>query len=413
MGMAGKNGEISGNSALEDSYRLKFVTQEQKPIAGIPQEGKLTVKRSSNLGYELLGKQNNQFLKINGQGFRDSQELPLLKPKGEKRIFILGNSTAFGQGLGNNEQAISHKLEYLLQERQKMQQKAPEKFRPDVFPFFKPDREKLFKLPAKVRPGNYRVINAGVPGYTMGNSLAQTTLDILPYQPDVIIFLGGYTDLLLPSQQAQADVPKIDEFLGNAQAHFKSAFDLSLSHWFDRIYLVKAFNYLTFKPQPSLAKDNLSLTGGNLVPTLPKNAQELQKRINRYQEQQKQLVQLAASLNIPVIIAFQPEITARPAPQRSASEKAIAQSLGKTYLEKMPDAYNQLIKAGTTLAQAYPGQVKVRNFYQLTPQLPPNAFKDPIHLSEAGNKVIAIDLYQTLSNWEKMQIIPENFYLKD
>ena len=415
LGITSPNGDLKGNSPLDDAYRLKFVTQNEKAIQGIPQDGDLQVKRSSSVGYELVENQKNQFIGINPQGFRDSQSLGLVKPKNEIRVFVLGNSTVFGQGLAKNEETISHHLEKLLQQRISSQVNSPEKFRPDVFPFFKPDRAKLLPLPAKIHPGEYRVINGGVPGYTMGNDLSQLALKVLPYQPDVIIVLGGYTDLLLSSQQEQADIPHIDGFLANAQEHFKSAFNLSLFHWFDNTYIVKTFNYLAFKPQPSLAQQTLPMTviNGSLSQSLPKDDAELKRRIERYKQQQKALVQLGARLNIPVVIAFQPEITGRRVEQLSPQEKALQQQLEKDYLQRMPKAYKKLIQEGSAIAKNYPNQVKVKNLYGPGPSLPKNSFTGTIHLSDKANQAIALELYNTLTNWEKMQIIPENFHLKD
>lgn len=416
MGITGKNSQLSGISPQDLAYSLKFLTQTEKPIAGIPQEGDLKVKRSPSVGYEIVGKQKNQFLEINEQGWRENQPIPSVKPKNEIRVFLLGNSTAFGQGLAKNDQTISHQLEKLLQGRIALQESSPAKFRPDVFPFFKPDREKLLQLPAKIRPGQYQVINGAVPGYTLGNNLSQLAVQILPYQPDVIIVLGGYTDLMLPAQQQQADIPHIDEFLGNAQKHFQSAFDISLSHLFNGTYIVKTFNYLASKPQLTIAQQALYSTGANrsLLQSFPRDEAELNRRIQRYKEQQKELIQLSAKLNIPIIIAFQPEITGRSQEQLSPQEQAIRQQLGNTYLEKMPKAYGKLIAEGSRLAQTYPShQVKVKNLYNLPKNFPQNSFIDMIHLNDKASQAIAQELYRTLTTWEKMQIIPQNFYLKD
>jgi hypothetical protein len=79
----------------------------------------------------------------------------------------------------------------------------------------------------------------------------------------------------------------------------------------------------------------------------------------------------------------------------------------------MPKAYKKLIQEGSAIAKSYPNQVKVKNLYGPGPSLPKNSFTGTIHLSDKANQAIALELYNTLTNWEKMQIIPENFYLKD
>jgi lysophospholipase L1-like esterase len=415
FGLSGRGDEVAGISPVNEAYRLKFLTENQQPIAGLPDDGRLVVKRSSSFGYQLLGNQKTPYWNINPQGFRDRDPLPLAKPKNEIRVFILGGSAAFGQGTQKNEETIAHQLETLLKQRVASQEKTPEKYRPDVFPFFKPDREKLFKLPAKLRPGQYRVINAAVPGYSSGNELAQLALEILPYQPDIIVVLDGYSDLILPSHREKTDVPQLDDFLENASGHFQTAFNSSLKQWLDKTYLVKTVNYLLFKPQPSLANDSLVLPveGKSLVQHLPNNEQELNKRIKRYQDNQKQLISLAAKLNIPVIVGIQPEITGVPVEKLSSQERSIRDQLGTDYLTKMSKSYEKLAQGGQQLSKVYPNNVKVQNFYYLPSKFPSPVFIDAIHLTNQGNKGIAQQLYTTLTSWEKMQIIPQYYYLKD
>lgn len=415
FGLSGKGDEVAGISPVNEAYRLKFLTENQQPIEGLPDDGNLVVKRSSSFGYQLLSNQKTPYWQINAQGFRDQAPLPLAKPKNEIRIFLLGGSTAFGQGTPKNEETIAHHLETMLQQRVANQTKSPQTFRPDVFPFFKPDRERLSKLAAKIRPGQYRVINAAVPGYSSGNELAQLALEILPYQPDVIIVLDGYSDLILPSNREKTDVPQLDDFLENASGHFQTAFSSSLKQWLDKTYLVKSVNYLLFKPQPSIANDSLVLPveGKSLVQHLPTNEQELNKRIKRYQDNQKQLISLCAKLNIPVIIGIQPEITGVPIERLSSQERTIREQLGTDYLTKMSKSYEKLAQGGQQLSKVYPNNVKVQNFYYLPSKFPSPVFIDAIHLTNQANKGMAQQLYYTLTNWEKMQIIPQFYYLKD
>ena len=66
---------------------------------------------SLSVGYELVGDRTSKFWQINPQGFRDRAPVPLVKPKDEIRIFLLGNSTAFGYGNIDNAATISAQLE--------------------------------------------------------------------------------------------------------------------------------------------------------------------------------------------------------------------------------------------------------------------------------------------------------------
>lgn len=410
LGWTGKASESSRLSPLDEAYRLQFLTAEGKPIQGLAPGGSLAVTRHSLAGYQLLGQQKNPFLQINQQGFRDTDPLPLAKPKNEIRIFLLGGSTAFGQGNEKQEETISHQLETLLQQRVAQQKRSPQKYRPDVFPFFKPDRQKLMGLPPKIKPAQYRVINAAVPGYASGNELAQFALKILPYQPDSIVILDGYADLMLPSQEAQADIPKIDKFLEDAPGHFKAALGQSFKGWTEGIALLKVL------PQsPTALSEKILPTsdGKFLAQYLPKDAEELKKRVLRHQENHRQIVQLTSKLGIPTVIAIQPEITGRPVEKLSDAEKVMRNQLGKEYLEQVPKAYSQLVQTSQQLAKSFPKTVKTIDLYQGQQNWPTPSFSDPIHLTAPANRSLAERLYATITSWEKIQIIPQNFYLKD
>ncbi len=414
LGITGKGNQIAGNSPLFKAYQLQFLTEDRKPIEGLVNQGNLKVTRSPATSYQLASNQKNQFLQINEQGFRDSQPLPLAKPKNEIRIFILGGSTAFGQGNPNNEATISHQLETRLQQRVAQQKNAPQEYRPDVFPFFVPTRQQLMKLPPKIRSGQYRVINAAVPGYTSGNQLAQLALEILPYQPDLIVVLDGYEDIMLPSSQSQTEIPQIDAFLENAGGHFRTAWNQSFNQWLHNTGIVKtiaSFSKQTDSPpaQSSLATN---LEDKSLKSYLPNQPKELQHRVTRYRNNHKQLIQMAAKSGVPVILAVQPEITSRPADKLAPSEKNIRDQLGQDYTQKMPQAYGELVKTSQQLAQTFPTSVKVINF-ENEAALPTPMFADAVHVNEKANAAIADQLYHAITAWEKIQIIPQNFHLKN
>lgn len=400
---------------LTTGYRPIYLTQEQKPIQGLPGSGQLSLKSNLNLGYQIVPGQKNQFFQINGQGFRDKENVPLAKPKDEIRIFILGNSTAFGQGIANNDATISYQLQALLNQRVAQQRQNPSKYRPDIFPFFKPDRVKLLTLPPKIRQGKYRVINAAVPGYISGNSLAQFALEILPYQPDVIIVLDGYMDLMTPSEKQSVGIPKQDEFLENARAHFSSYLNQSFSQWLEGRALSRAVDQL-LDGEKAKAETNTLLSqpeGNSLDHYLPENKEELQKRIGRYQENYQQMGKIAGSMGIPILLAIQPEITGIPTNKMTAEEGKIKEQLDKKYQENIPKAYSSLTQSAQQLEKRFPKKVKVLNFYDWNKNPGQPMFTDAIHLTAEGNKAIANQMYNAITSLEKIQIIPQNFYIKE
>lgn len=413
VSVAGKNGETSKLSPMVNAYSLKFLTKTEKPIDGIAENGGLVAKRSSTVGYQLVG-QKNQFVQINEQGFRDKDALPLAKPKDEIRIFILGGSAAFGQWNQKNEATIASKLETRLQQRVNLQKQSPAKYRPDVFPFFKPSRDKLMGMPAKIKEGQYRVINAAVPGYISGNQLAQLALQLLPYQPDLIVVLDGYGDLMLPSSATQQEIPNIDNLLANSSGNIQNLMSQSLGQLAEKSYLINTIDALLSKSEPSLEQKSLVVNSDkkSLTQSLPQNEAELSRRVARYQDNHKQLIQLSARAGVPVVLALQPEITGLSADKLSPQEKEIQELLGKDYLEKMPKNYAKFDRASQQLAKAFPDWVKVLNLYQ-DKSFSAATFSDAIHLNEQANTVIAEKLDRAIATLEKIQIIPQNYYLKE
>ncbi|MGK7873569.1 MAG: SGNH/GDSL hydrolase family protein [Xenococcaceae cyanobacterium] len=417
VGVTGKSTELAvyeGEPPMVTAYSLKFLTESEKPVEGLSDRGSLLAKRSLSVGYQLLGNQQNEFWQINEQGFRDNDSLPLAKPKNEIRIFVLGGSTAFGQWNQNNEDTIASKLEARLKERVTQQKRSPNKYRPDVFPFYKPDRAKALALPPKIREGQYRVINAAVPGYASGNELAQLALQILPYKPDMIVVLGGYVDLMLPSSETKTDIPMVEDFLKDAPGHFGAYLNQSLKQWLKGTYFVKTLEYFVFKPQSTVAQKSLVVRSQAkpLAQYLSEDEAELERRVLRYQENHTQMVNLCAGLRIPLVIAVQPEITGRPTSKLSKDEQAIRDELGKNYTERIPKAYTKLVQASKRLERAFPKNVKVLNFYNQAEDFPTPAFSDAIHLTEKANTVMAEGLYHAITAWQKIQVIPKNLYLE-
>jgi hypothetical protein len=54
----------------------------------------------------------------------------------------------------------------------------------------------------------------------------------------------------------------------------------------------------------------------------------------------------------------------------------------------------------------------VVNFYEPALQISTPMFTDAVNLTEKAQAQIAEKLFSILSQWEKMQIIPENYHLK-
>ncbi len=402
---------------ITEAYRLKFIAQDQAQQTA--EDNKLLrAKPSVSVGYQLVNNQKTEYWQINEQGFRDRDPLPVVKPQNEIRIFLLGGSTAFGYGTSNNQTTISQYLEQRLQQRLQQQQASPQLYKSEILPE-KPEilvdnnneqtaQPKSLTKPTKIKPGQYRVINAAVPGYASGNELAQLALEVLKYKPDLIVALNGYEDLMLPSQEEAVQIPQIKNYLDNPYNKLIAYLNQLIEPVKNRSYLAKIAqnSWVNWHKPHKKANFLLNEETSQLVKHLPSNQEELQKRVDRYVAHQKQIVSLSTAALVPVVVAVQPEITGRNPSQLTDTEGAIATDLGRTYIQQMKKDYPVLIEGIQKLGKTFPYNLKVVDLYQLSDQYPSPSFIDPIHLNETANQKVAEQLYYAIASLPKMQVTP-------
>ena len=411
LDLTGKREEFAqaiSEPKIEDSYQLKFLDQKGKPLAGRSNTGILIAQQSLAFGYQLVKNQHNPYWQINEQGFRDRDALPLAKPKNEIRIFILGGSTAFGYGTSSNETAIAEQLETRLQKRLQQQKQSPQLYKPDVIPLDEEIRAKALKRPSKIKPGNYRVINAAVPGYASGNQLAQLALQVLPYKPDLIIVLDGYEDLILSSEETATHIPQFAEEFDNKSDYLRVSANKLLRPIEDKSSLVKVLQDTVLQVETPDRKTDLLLKkdGQQIALSLPADPEELQQRVDRYFQNHKQMVTLASGSGASVIFATQPEITGRKPSKLTPTEGEITTQLGRTYIKKIKDTYPRFVGANNYLVKLFPKNAKALNLYNLSDKYPSPSFIDAIHLTEPANEMVAEQLYYAIASFSKMQVIP-------
>ena len=393
---------------IKQSYELKFIDKagEISPIS--PQTGVLAVKPSLSVGYELVTNQENSYWKINQQGFRDVDDVSLTKPQDEIRIFILGGSTAFGYGSSSNENAIAKQLELRLTKRLQQQRQSPKIYKPDVLPLDSDERKKALAKPSKIKSGKYRVINAAVPGYASGNGLAQLALQILQYKPNILIVLDGYEDFMLNSSESAVQIPQPQVYPDDAPSYIKASVGKLLKPLEDKSYLVKMLQDSVLEPQVSSEEINIVFDkpGNHLTAYAPKNQEELQRRVDRYFQNHKQMVTLATGAGVPVIIATQPEITGRNPSKLTPTEGEITTQLGREYIKTIKENYPRFVGANQYLQKLFPNNVKAINLYNLSDKYPSPSFIDAIHLTDNANTMVAEQLYYAIASLSKMQVVP-------
>ena len=386
---------------ITQAYQLNLTNQRELA----EDKGSLLATSSLSVGYELIANQSSPYWQINEQGFRDREPVSATKPQGEIRVFLLGNSTAFGYGNSSNSATISAQLQQRLQQRLQQQISSPQLYQPDILPSDKDKRVKALAKPARIKSGNYRVINAAVPGYASGNELAQLALQVLKYQPDLIVVMDGYVDLMLDSTAEAVTVPPQPEVAENSNS-LESVWE-AIAPVASNSYLIQMVRSRFDSQDDELAEFLLEERAFNLVQYLPNDEEELQNRVDRYLGHQKQMLALSAAAQVPLVVAIQPEITGRDPSQLTDTEGAIATELGRTYIERVRESYPALIQASQKLAQAYPKNLKVVDMYQLTDKYPSPSFIDAIHLNEAANNKVAEQLYYAIASMPKMQLVPK------
>ncbi len=389
-----------GEQAEVADYRLKYVDPSGTTYDSIARQGSLVVRRSPLLGYELLPAQSGDRWSINPQGFR-GRPVSLDKPANEMRIVVLGGSAAFGQLSSSDKAAFPQALETKLKWRVNKQQTEPSSFRPQQLPYYADEQAIALSKPKRIEEKQYRVINAAVPGYISSNELSRFVHDVLAYEPDMIVALNGYTDLLIPSDRTAADIPNLDTALEDSWAHFSQSIRSRVSQFFNGFYIVKVPSRWLIRSQekPSLElPPNLS---GKLA-EIPKE-KELQRRVERYERNLSDLARLSETAQIPLIVALQPEIGDRATP--TEAEAAILKRLGKQYPKQIDTAYGQLRQAVQRAQQAHPNILSL-NLEDLYSNTKTDVFQDPIHLTDEANQILAEKLYGAIAARLEVEAAP-------
>ena len=405
----GFNATVAENAVEKrtQGYQLQFVNSEGKPYGDQANPGELQAKRNPLLGYQLLPNQANQFWTLNAQGFREDETLTAQKGDGDIRVFIVGGSTAFGQLNTDNASTLAHKMEALLTQRIEQQRINPQAFQPPVLPYWADQVQEALALPPRIKEGQYRVINAAVPGYASGNDLAQLMHQVVHYAPDIVIVLNGYPDLLLPSSQAGADIPGLDALLHNKTPGVFSQAGDRLQNSIAQLMAVKIYHHYQHRsqpPQPALTAP-LNIAAAELKSSLNdyvgKDDAELDQRLLRYRNNLEQMVQWASGTEKRLIIGLQPEITGRAADTLTPAEATILSNLDETYQQWIQSGYERLNAQANQVAQQS-ANATVLNLYSPYDSFPEQAFQSPTSLTDEATEVLAHRLYEAIANQQSL-----------
>jgi hypothetical protein len=385
-----------------EAYQLGFLSPDGKAYEDLPQQGKLQAVRSPLMGYQLLPEQKSDYWTINPQGFRDDEPVPLDKSANELRIFVLGGSMAFGQMSSNNQATLASQLETLLNNQVKEQQANPSRFQPAILPYTADEVAKVLQRPPRIPERQYRVVNAAVPGYASGNDLAMLTQQVSAYNPDVLILLNSYEDLLLPSNYSGVDVPGLDDLIAGKRETMGSQVGETLKGWFNQLYLVQGVqHYILQASQTEEAKAiplNIVTAGDKpaLTEALAADDAELDARVNRYRNHVLQMVRWSAASRKRLLVGIQPELSSRPIEQMPPPEQAMLEELGDNYSQRMQANYTKLVAAAKQATQSS-ANAKLLDLHNLYANSKDAVFQTPTSLTDSAYTVLADQFYQTLA----------------
>jgi lysophospholipase L1-like esterase len=198
-----------GLIALEGAVRVRAWVRYGSTDAGIadamlvrhPETGQMAPRP----GY--VQESSKISIRINGLGFRGDDIAPV-KPPRTIRIATVGASTTFCGEVSSNQATWPNQLQVLLQQ---------------------------------AHPGvRFEVINAGVPGYVITQSLKNLERRVLPLAPDLVIYYEANNDLAVDTRvlaEHEGLVASASPGLGDRIAHYSLLFDLAQKNariWFAR-----------------------------------------------------------------------------------------------------------------------------------------------------------------------------------
>ncbi|NJR62977.1 MAG: SGNH/GDSL hydrolase family protein [Cyanobacteria bacterium CRU_2_1] len=392
----------SGEAEIVEAYKLGFLNPDGQPYDELPNQGELLAVRDPLMGYHLRPDQKNSFWTINSQGFRDEEPVAIEKPPGEVRIFVLGGSTAFGQLNSNNQATFASQLEKLLNERVTGQQNNPDRYQPATLPYRADQVEQALALPPRISEQPYRVVNAAVPGYASGNELSLLVQHVAEYNPDMLIVLNSYSDLMLPSSHDGVDIPGLDALIEGEEESIGSEITASVQNWFNRLYSVRVYQHYILQsqekpPEQLIPLNMLTVNPGHPIDkTLATDDAELNRRVSRYRSHMLQIVQWSSATRKRLFVGLQPEITGRSPDAMTPEEKAILAKLGNTYTERVQLGYTKLAEVADQTVKSS-ANARLLNLYKLYETYEGQAFQNPTSLTDEANGVLAKRFFDAIA----------------
>jgi lysophospholipase L1-like esterase len=221
-------------------------------------------------------------VRVNRLGFR-GDEIAVRKPDGVFRIVALGGSTTFGyhNSIPSNDETWPTKLERALARR----------------------------LPGR----KIEVVNAGVPGYTLRNSLINFVSRVTWLEPDLVIVYHGVNDASAFRSREQIARSVIDADI--TRTHAIGLLERTLAH----SYVFLDARYRIRKIRRRLAAAPTAEAGSDVATAAPSPDEPLPATLDAYERNLRNLVLTARAAGTDVVLVRQalmpvPDCTSEPDP---------------------------------------------------------------------------------------------------
>jgi formylglycine-generating enzyme required for sulfatase activity/lysophospholipase L1-like esterase len=326
----------------------------------------------------------------NAQGFRRMQDVPVVKPAGTVRVFLLGGSVTYGaEGLyreieNRPEPRNDETIDYYLEQRL--------------------NRE----FPAK----HWEVVNAGVKGYLLNQDLALLLSVILRYKPDYVISLDGVNDLssLLrapPLYDPYLQPELVDDFNRLANPSTLASLRVMPTAWLrnNSVLFFTVQNWISNRARERRRRERAAATVPNpvrfadLSPGQQDQYRTSAEQLDSYLNPVRQMHELLAAAGIEDLFVLQPEILLTRKPWIGSESRLLdyhRKVESRVFLYGFETLYPEL---GAHLAE---DALRLGyGFLDLTgvfDGMAVQTYSDFCHLTPGGDEVIANRIFSRLRN---------------
>lgn len=301
------------------------------PIA--PGRGGIAWELDPQLLYRNRPNQRSERGTINAQGFR-GPDWRREKPPGTKRVFLLGGSVAYGWGVARDELTIAARMQ------------------------------------AALGPG-YEVLNAGVIGYASTQELILLETVLLDWQPDAVVLLDGWNDLLYASR-TPPDQPIRPLTFGELESVLERGQDGPAA-----LLRLSALWRAVERRAREAAGDRAAARPFVDHPDGPRV----------YRRNLELVARIARAWGLDAVLAFQPELSLRKAASSPELAHLVDSTTGRGWLEYARTHYPRYREAAREVAAANGATFVDGN--EVLDTVAEECFVDACHLTAAGNEALS------------------------